>query len=240
VATWLDTIANVRTHATTGQQPQALYDTQERDVMQPYLTPPCVHPAGQQHVTRKADKTGLISWLANKYSVPMAYQRTQVGVCTEDGQLLIFDSLTTREIARHTLHSGKGNIIKNNNHYRDLSQTITQHEEDIREQLGRDLGQRLCQCLHTAFPDCYKDQLAGFKSILKQHQPLNMDLLERLSQRPSVSARQAKEFLEAYQNHPERLLQTDNVSPASAALVQQLTAYSNLPVNEQEVGHDYH
>ena len=239
VATWLDTIANVRTHATTGQQPQALYDTQERDVMQPYLTPPCVHPAGQQHVTRKADKTGLISWLANKYSVPMAYQRTQVGVCTEDGQLLIFDSLTTREIARHTLHSGKGNIIKNNNHYRDLSQTITQHEEDIREQLGRDLGLRLCQCLQTAFPDNYKDQLAGFKSILRRHQPLNMELLERLSQRPSVSARQAQEFLEAYQNHPERLLQTDSVSTSSSALVKQLTAYSNLPMNEQEVGHEY-
>ena len=186
------------------------------------------------------DGHDITSWLANKYSVPMAYQRTQVGVSAEDGQLLIFDSMTTQEIARHTLHSGKGNIIKNNNHYRDLSQTIAQHEEDICDQLGRDLGQRLCQCLHTAFPDCYKDQLAGFKSILKQHQPLNMEVLERLSQRPSVSARQAREFLEAYRSHPERLLQSNNVSPASAALVQQLTAYSNLPVNEQEVGHEYY
>jgi len=237
---WLDIVANVRIHATTGKQPQLYYDTQERDVMQPYLTPPCVHPAGQQHLTRKADKTGLISWQANKYSVPMAYQRTQVGVCTKDGQLLIFDCLTTREVARHTLHSGKGNIIKNNNHYRDLSQTIAQHEENIREQLGCDLGQRLCQCLQTAFPDSYKDQLAGFKSILKRHQPLNMELLERLSQKPSVSARQAQEFLEAYQSHPERLLQTDNACAPSSALVQRLTAYSNLPVNEQEVGDEHH
>ena len=135
---------------------------------------------------------------------------------------------------------GKGNIIKNNNHYRDLSQTITQHETAICEQLGNTLGQRLCQCLQAAFPDNYKDQLAGFKSILKRHQPLNMDLLERLSQRPSFSARQAQEFLEAYQRHPERLLRTDSVAAPSSALVQQLTAYSNLPINEQEVGYDNH
>ncbi len=108
----------------------------------------------------------------------MAYQRIHVGVgvCTEDGQLLIFDSLTTREITWHTLNSGKSNIIKNNKHYRDLSQTIAQHEEDIPEELSRDLGHRLWQCLQTAFPDSYKDQLAGFKSILKRHQPLNMPI----------------------------------------------------------------
>lgn len=240
VAAWLDTEANVRLHATTGEQPEVYYDAHERDVMQAYLTPPCVHPAGHHHLTRKADKTGLISWQANKYSVPMAYQRTQVDVCTEVDQLLIFDSLTAQEIARHTLHSGKGKIIKNNNHYRDLSQTIAQHEVDICEQLGNGLGQRLCQCLQAAFPDHYKDQLAGFKSILKRHQPLNMELLKRLSQRPSVSARQAQEFLEAYQSHPERLLQPDSIAAPSAVLVQQLTAYNNLPVNEQEVGYDNH
>jgi len=240
VTTWLETVANVRLHATTGLQPQTYYATQEHEVMQPYLTPSCVHPTGQHYLTRKADKTGLISWQANKYSVPMAYQRIQVGVCTEDGQLLIFDAMTALKIAHHTLHSGKGKIIKNNNHYRDLSQTIAQHETDISEQLGQDLGQRLCQRLQAAFPDNYKDQLAGFKSILKHHQPLNMEVLERLSQRPSVSARQAREFLEAYQGHPERLLQTGSISAPSTALAQQLTAYSNLPINEQGVGHEYH
>ena len=184
-------------------------------------------------MTRKADKTGLLSWQANQYSVPMAYQRIQVGLRAAEGQLLIFDSRTAKESARHTLHSGKGNIIKNNNHYRDLSQTIDQHETDIGEQTGTALGQRLCQCLQAAFPDNYKDQLAAFKSILSRHQPPNLELLERLSQRPRFSARQAQEFLEAYQSHPERLLQTDHVAAPSSALVQQLTAYSHLPVNEQ-------
>ena len=233
VTAWLDTVANNRLHATTGQQPRVQYDTQERDVMQAYLSPSCVYPAVPPPLTRKADKTGLLSWQANQYSVPMAYQRIQVGVRAAEGQLLIFDSRTTKESARHTLHSGKGNIIKNNNHYRDLSQTIDQHETDIGEQTGTALGQRLCQCLQAAFPDNYKDQLAAFNSILSRHQPPNLELLERLSPRPRFSARQAQAFLEAYQSHPERLLQPDHVAAPSSALVQQLTAYSHLPVNEQ-------
>ncbi len=230
---WLDSVANVRVHATTGKQPQVHYDDQERAVMQDYLTPACVHLTGQQHLTRKADKTGLISWQANKYSVPMAYQRVQVGVCVQAGELLIFDAMTGDEVARHVVSTGKGKILKNNNHYRDLSQTIAIHESDIQEQLGDDLGKRLCRCLQTAFPDHYKDQLVGLKSILKQHQPVNLDLLEVLSQRNSVSARQVKAFLEAYESNPERLQATDDVAASSSALTQALTAYSNLPVNER-------
>lgn len=233
VMEWLDSVANTRIHATTGKQPQVLYDDQERAVMQNYLTPACIHLAGQQHITRKADKTGLISWQANKYSVPMAYQRVQVGVCVQAGELLIFDAMTGDEVARHIVCTGKGKVLKNNNHYRDLSQTIAIHESDIQEQLGHDLGQRLCRCLQTAFPDNYKDQLVGLKSILKQHQPINRDLLEVLSQRNSVSARQVKAFLDAYENNPERLQASEDMSSPSSALTQALTAYSNLPVNER-------
>lgn len=228
---WLNTVANDRIHATTGKRPQVLYDDQEREVMQGYLTPAFVHPSGQQQLTRKADKTGLISWQANKYSVPMAYQRIQVGVRAEVGELLIFDVMTGDEIARHLLSTGKGKIIKNSNHYRDLSQTIANHESDICSQLGDDLGQRLCRCLQRAYPDHYKDQLVGLKAILRQHQPVNLDLLEVLSQRSSVSASQIKAFLEAYEAHPERLTATDDIATSSSALAHALTVYNNLSVS---------
>lgn len=230
VLDWLNTVANSRIHATTGKRPQVFYDDQEREVMQGYLAPACVHLTGQQHLTRKADKTGLISWQANKYSVPMVYQRIQVRVRAEAGNLLIFDVMTGDEIARHLLSTGKGKIIKNNHHYRDLSQTIANHESDIRAQLGNDLGQRLCRCLQTAFPDNYKDQLVGLKAILRQHQPANLDLLEVLSQRQSVSARQIKEFIEAYENNPERLLVIDDTATSGPVLIHALTVYGSLAV----------
>ena len=239
VMDWLNTVANTRIHATTGQQPQVLYDDHERESMQPYLTPACVHPVGQQRLTRKADKTGLISWQANKYSVPMAYQRVQVGVCVLAGELQIFDAMTGAEIARHALSAGKGGTIKNTGHYRDLSQTIAMHEADIKEQLGDDLAPRLCRCLQVAYPDHYKDQLVGLKRILKQYQPVNLELLEVLSQRGRVTASQVKECLEAGLHHPERLLANESTSTASPALAAALTVYGNLPVNERGQSYDH-
>jgi hypothetical protein len=169
----------------------------------------------------------------------MAYQRVQVGVAVEDGELVIVDAMTGEEIARHSVSTDKGQILKNNNHYRDLSQTIARHESDLLATLGDDLGQRLCRCLQVAFPDNYKDQLVGLKSILKQHQPLNLELLEVLSERSSVSARQVRTFLEAYQNNPERLLAVDDDAGCSAAISQALTAYGNLSTSEGGCCHEH-
>ena len=54
------------------------------------------------------DKTGLLSWRANKYSAPMAYQGSRVGVCAEAGELVLLDLETGREIARHVIAQDKG------------------------------------------------------------------------------------------------------------------------------------
>jgi len=43
-------------------------------------------------MTRKADKAGLISWQSNKYSVPLLYQSTQVGVTGDGSQLRSYRS----------------------------------------------------------------------------------------------------------------------------------------------------
>jgi hypothetical protein len=64
-------------------------------------------------VTRKADKTGLIAWQSNKYSVPMIYQRARVGVKTQNGKLLISDLETQTMIAEHLICLEKGQVIKN-------------------------------------------------------------------------------------------------------------------------------
>ncbi|MBF0228706.1 MAG: hypothetical protein HQK63_03825 [Desulfamplus sp.] len=45
------------------------------------------------------DKTGLISWESNKYSVPMAYQCSKVGVSTNEGHLYIHDIGSGEKIA---------------------------------------------------------------------------------------------------------------------------------------------
>ncbi len=228
---WLDNTANKRIHATTGEKPAERYDAHERPFMQSYRQPPMELLISDTAVTRKADKTGLISWKANKYSVPMAYQRVQVEVYESDGTLVIRDARSHEEVAQHSLHSGKGHIVKNTNHYRDSSQAITDYEQRICDKLGDDLGRRLCSCLQSAFPDHYRDQLAGFKGLLDRQESVNLTLLERLSERPALSVRQIREFLEGYERAPERALLPPTKNSPSSELIDKLTVYNIPPDN---------
>jgi len=213
MANWLDTIANQRLHATTGKVPRVYYDQNERTHMKPYLTPPNVH-VNRQRLTRKADKTGLISWKANKYSVPMNYQCAQVGVDAIAHQLHVFELETNTEIAVHILASGKGKIIKNTNHYRDPADRIEKLEQAIQTRVGHATGIALCALLKRSEPKIYKDQLAGVRDLLKSHHPVAHELLDKLNARPRLTATMVRDYLHAYADHPERLQQPTAEKPA--------------------------
>ncbi len=67
---WLETVANVRQHGTTGETPRARFERDERSTLKPYLTPASL---GVQTPVerRKVDKTGLISWYPTRNDFPM-------------------------------------------------------------------------------------------------------------------------------------------------------------------------
>jgi hypothetical protein len=211
LADWLDQTANQRIHGSTGHVPQAYYEWAERMHMLPYLTPSCVdhlpHPA---RVTRKADKTGLIAWQSNKYSVPMVYQNARVGVVEQDGRLRISDLGSGGLIAEHLIGLDKGQIIKNTHHYRDLNLRIEALESDLQQLLGYpELAIALCALLKASAPKIYKDQLVGTKQVLSEHirhhGAIPEALLTRLIETPRLTATGLRERLGAYQQHPERL-----------------------------------
>ncbi len=217
MANWLDTTANKRVHATTVEVPQVFYDRLEREHMKPYLSPATVHLNGQM-LTRKADKTGLISFKANKYSVPWLYQRGHVGIDAIGDQLHIHDLETGEEVAVHTLTTGKGKIIKNTHHYRDPEVRIAKLEKRLHEQVGTTVAQALCQLLKSSSPKIYKDQLAGVNALFKTHQPIAPSLLDKLCQRPRLTATQVRDYLQAYADHPDRLEPKDEASTSTGAL----------------------
>jgi transposase len=209
VAEWLDTVANKRVHGTTGQQPWVHYDHEEKVKMQSYLAPSCLENRSAAQKTRQVDKTSLISWQSNKYSVPMAYQSAKVGVSAHAGQLLIKDLANGKQIAEHVISLEKGQIIKNTHHYRDRQQQVETLEAVLSEQLGDSDSQRLCALLKASSPKIYKDQLLGAKQVIAthtvQHGEINADLLERILTSTRLTASQLRDRLEAYQLHPDRL-----------------------------------
>ena len=228
---WLDTIANQRIHATTGQVPQLYYDQFEREHMKPYLSPTVVQQPGQR-LTRKADKTGLISFKANKYSVPMVYQRSHIGIEVIADQLHIYDLESDEAVAVHTLTTGKGKIIKNTHHYRDPAVRIEKLEHAIELQIGATSAKSLCQLLKASSPKIYKDQLAAAKDLLETHQPIASTLLDKLCQHPHLTATMLREHLQAYANRPDRL-KPEEEPPVSTGALQCFAA-----VRTQEVTHE--
>ena len=225
VLDWLETVANVRTHGTTGEPPRERFVRDELAQLKPYLTPPCV--TAQAHAARKVDKTGLISWKANKYSVPMAWQQGRVGVQESGNQLNITDLHSGEVIAQHELASGKGQLVKNTHHYRDHAQRREQLEQDIQALIGEEsVSQALCQQLRLSLPKVYKDQLYAVRSVLRKYSPVEPEVLLNLSQKPGLTATRIEQYLMATQlaNQRER-----HAEPVPRNLTQlDLSAYQQL------------
>lgn len=226
---WLDEVANVRIHGTTGEVPRGVYDSRELATMRAYV--PAWLPL--EPVTRKADKTGLISFRANKYSVPLAYQQSTVLVEVVDDQLLVREALEGREIACHRLQPGKGQLVKNTDHYRDAGARIADYEAELRQLTGDPAGRQLCRLIKQTSPKIYKDQLRAVIDILAPLGETDRSLIERLIDRPRLTATQLKDYVAAFQHNPEGFERMpDQHRPASAALLSQ---YAVLGASREEV-----
>lgn len=201
---WLDEVANVRLHGTTARRPREHFETEERAHLRPYLTPACVGREADGQEVRKVDKTGLIAWRANKYSVPMAYQQGRVGVREAGDELVIHDLESGAVIATHRVGAGKGEVMRNTHHYRDHAQRLLDLEQAIAEHLGESLGQRLCARLKATSPRVYKDQLVAARKLLDAVAPVEPALIDRLLERERLTAGTLKAVLEAAQRAVER------------------------------------
>jgi len=217
VSSWLEETANARVHGTTGKVPRQIYEEEERALMRPYFTPSCMEETHKNNpVQRKVDKTGLISWHSNKYSVPMAYQRASVGVEQVGTRLIITDPLTGKEVAEHAICQGKGRIIKNNNHYRDHKKRVRDLEVLVEDRLGEPLGRKVCRLLKVTSPNIYRDQLAGLIKVLSRYKNLDMEVMERLSQGPRLTVTRVQDYLEAYSLSGNQKKQDEIVSSGTS------------------------
>jgi len=229
VHTWLEQVANARVHGTTGEVPQYVYQEREQRTMKPYIAVDL--PAEQSQ--RKADKTGLISFRANKYSVPQAYQQSTVAVVVTEDRLLIFDALEATQIASHTIVLGKGHIIKNTDHYRDHQARIADYEATLRGLVGEDAGSQLCQLIKQTSPKIYKDQLAGAIQVLTKQAPVDSQLMARIIARPRLTATQIRDYVEAFERCPEAMNRDEGAHhPASPALLSQYGALTGTASKE--------
>jgi len=156
---------------------------------------------------RNVDKTSLISYRSNKYSVPMIYQSSTVMIRQDGTKLMIYKPESSDMIAEHDICEGKGHIIKNTNHYRDYRKRIKDLEEDIAGIVGNELGQKLCTILKASSPKIYRDQFTGLIKVIKQHSD-KQDIdnpLGLLAERPRLTVTFIRDYLEAYYSNREHM-----------------------------------
>lgn len=194
LAKWLDEVANQRQHGVTGEAPRVRFDRDEAKALQSYCVP-IDQSDGHGGVTRQVDRTGLISWKGNQYSVPMAYQRQTVLVRETSGYMVVLDR-AMEEITRHEVYAGKGAILKNGDHYRNKEITITKLEKDIDDVIRPVPTASLLSLIKETSPEIYKDQLVGLLQILHRHGPVSAELMAWICDRPSLTATQFRTFLE--------------------------------------------
>lgn len=158
--TWFEGVDN-RINATTKQTPDQLFII-EKEILRIY------NPI--QYEPRKCDKLGFISWKGNKYSVPYLYQQKTVLVKEESGLIYIRAKNNEAQLASHNMPSGKGNIIKNNNHYRDYSKLLDDLKNEVIEIFStHDLGKDFIEKLVKDNPVNPRDQLRAVRNFRRNY-----------------------------------------------------------------------
>ena len=160
---WLDEVANVRIHSRTKRQPCEIFLEE-----QPFLNTH-YYPKNEAN-QRLADKTGLISFQGNKYSVPFFYQRKKVLFEQAENILFIRDFASGKEIAKHRLSCEKGKTIINNNHYRDYRKSIAEITNKVLSHLSEvEQAENLVERIKSDNPKIVRDQLQGLKKLAAKY-----------------------------------------------------------------------
>lgn len=159
---WLSDVVNARIHRTTGRVPAEMFAEEL-----PHLKP--FENLEEALTTRLADKTGLLCYMGNRYSVPYEHQRSRVRV-RETAEELIIHTLDGRtELARHPLAEGRGKIIKNNNHYRDYRASVAELSDQASEVFrGCPYSDELITRIKSDNPTIARDQLRALISLHKR------------------------------------------------------------------------
>ena len=156
---WLEKF-NGRLHAVTHQVPQKMWH-EEKSLLKK------IPEFFIERQSRMADKTGLISYKGNKYSVPMVFQQRSVFVSENEEMLMIYDPASSKVIASHQIPLGKGLMIKQSIHYRDISIEVKELTSKVRAGLeGFQDGHIVVERLVRENPHIARDQLNALRKML--------------------------------------------------------------------------
>ncbi len=223
---WLKRV-NSLVHSTTNQVPAILF-SEEQKVLKHYT----VQNLPEK---RKVDKTGLLSYKSNKYSVPYQYQQKVVLISVLSDDLLIMDIKTNAEICRHKISIIKGAQILNTNHYRSYEDTLSEIKSKCLIELKHiHNSELLIEKIMADNPKIQRDQLRGLLSIYKKNEEQNWSEIIALSlqlqivrasviEKIIINSKEKKEMEEISKKYKK-----NDITPAVSKLDRSLKQYDEV------------
>lgn len=233
---WLKEVANVRIHGSTHKVPQAVFAQEEQVHLKNYLSPQSLYDQ-QNIMTRQVDKTSLISYRSNKYSVPMEYQQNTVVIEVVDHQIKIYDLYSREKLAHHQVCQRKGETIINPHHYRDHLERVKQLELEVKQVLGEELAQALCALIKSTSPHIYKAQLRGLVEVIHPYFLDGQDLqhpFEKLVQRSQLRVSFIKNYLNAFFTQQHNPIIPSKVDTQGNELLEQYALLTQQSVSKKK------
>ena len=163
---WLDRTGNAKQHGITKKIPAEVFE-QERLFLKPV---PSTIKYSEDILTRTVHKDNKIFYAGNRYTVPLGtYSPGREVIVEVDGdQLYIRDAIDHYIITGHTLSTGKGELVKNNNHGRDTSTKLDAIQEALWKKLNStEEAEIFLTQIRRLKPRYTRDQFALIDKILE-------------------------------------------------------------------------
>ena len=165
---WLSRTANVMPHGRTMKPP---YDEWiiEKPFLKPYTVFALPAPQSKPYTVRKDNS---ISWKGNFYALPLGTYKgrgSQVRVKKENEQIIITD-LTDKELCRHTIPIGKGQVVTNTDLRRDKQGAIDELIEQVSQMFNDPQSARqYLEAIHGEKPRYIRDQLILMRQTIQMN-----------------------------------------------------------------------
>jgi len=167
---WLDRRGNGKVHGTTKRKPAEVFK-EERKYLRPVTQKIQTNYTGLS-ITYQVRKDNTVAIGGNRYSVPIGtYQgpHTHVRVRKINNEYLIILHLENdEELARHKIPTGKGKLLKNNDHTREKSKKILNLIKEIALKFPDSLAaNNFLEKVRQEKPRYIRDQLQLIQSSIK-------------------------------------------------------------------------
>ncbi|WP_342777680.1 IS21 family transposase [Ureibacillus terrenus] len=206
---WLERTGNYKVHQTIKKRPFEVFLLEKqhlRKISSPLSNFESNHLT--EIITRNVNKDNTIRFQSNRYSVPIGtYTRCpQVKIQINEQQLMIINPTTGEILAKHTISSEKGKLIKNPNHARDRSKSIEALKQLVlklfqREEKAKQYIEEICHI----YGRYRRDQLLLLKKVAEENPQWISAALEKCMGEKLYSAnafRDVVDYLKRQQLHP--------------------------------------